>query len=153
MLSVLLTTVVSTTSVRSALLSQYYTMMAKSAAQSGLEYAKSCLRSNGDIPQWSQSQPLKPNTDCNGAQLSGFSCSENSIDSRCSVLVDDNSIIASFSVGYPATGSGGKASEIMSVGTVKLLRNEGTNQGTVWRQFTYTSKLKTAVSDGTQINY
>jgi hypothetical protein len=66
MLTVLLVAVSSTTSVRQAILAQYYEQLAHAAGDAGIAYAKACLAQNGNVPQWSDASPLTPNTDCYG---------------------------------------------------------------------------------------
>lgn len=62
------------TSARRALSDQYYNMMAREAAESGLVVAKACLRANNGVVTWSAAQPLRPNTGCSG----GAACTGNS---------------------------------------------------------------------------
>lgn len=66
MLTVLIVSVTSTVAVRNSLQAQHYNQMARSAADAGLAYAKACLRTNNNVPQWSDAKPLTPATDCNG---------------------------------------------------------------------------------------
>lgn len=47
----------------------HYNRLARQAAESGLEMAIGCLKSNGYNPAWSNSQPLRPNTQCTGAAI------------------------------------------------------------------------------------
>ena len=139
MLTVLVTAVSSTAGVRASLAAQYYGQLQQSASDAGTAYAKACLAANNGIPQWSDANPLKPNTDCTGTQLTGFTCPTGSVDARCSVAINDNNIIASFSVGLPTLDSNGKATGINSQGIVKLLRS---SDSSIWRQYTQNSITK-----------
>src|SRR3954468_21084316 len=69
MLIVLITSVSATSSVRSGLDGQYYTQLAREAAESGLARANGCLQDGGYVPAWNSSK-LYPNTTCSG----GNSC-------------------------------------------------------------------------------
>lgn len=133
MLSVLLVSVSSTVAIRASLASQYYNLLSKNAADAGVAYANSCLSANNGIAQWTN--PLKPGTDCNGTQLAGFTCPDNSVDSRCSVSVNDNNITSSFSVAVVTPSQidpNGRAMNISSSGSTKLLRS---SDSSVWRQY------------------
>ncbi len=96
MMIVLLVAVTSTASVRVALTSQYYNQLSKTAGEAGVAYAKACLSANNGVSQWSNAQPLKPNTDCTGTALAGVTCP--SADTHCSVVSDGN-VSSTFSVG------------------------------------------------------
>jgi alpha-tubulin suppressor-like RCC1 family protein len=100
MLTVLLVAVTSTSAVRVTLVSQYYNQLSQSAGEAGMAYAQSCLDANDGVPQWSDSNPLKPNTDCTGAQLAGYNCPSIPTDARCSVMANSN-LRTTFSVGFP----------------------------------------------------
>lgn len=106
MLTVLLVAVSSTAAVRSSLNAQYYNRLSQSAGDAGIAYAKACLAANGNVPLWSDANPLKPNTDCTGAQIAGFTCPENSLDSRCSVLAIGGASIQVLVVGGGGGGGG-----------------------------------------------
>lgn len=136
MLTVLLASVTSTAAVRVSLVAQYYNNLSQTAGDAGVAYAKSCLADNNGAPLWSDAKPLRPNTDCSGNQLVGFTCPDASTDDRCSVVVNDN-IVSTFSVGLPSL-VGGKASEVNSVGLTKLLK---TSSGSVWRQYSSSNRL------------
>ena len=73
MLMVLATAVSTTAAVRSALQNQYYNGLADDAADAGTAFAEACLKTNGNTVTWSDSKPLKPNTDCYGTVQSGIS--------------------------------------------------------------------------------
>lgn len=131
MLIVLLAAVTSTASVRVSLAAQYYNSLSQTAADAGMAYAKACLSVNNGIPRWSDSNPLLPNTDCEGQQIAGFTCPTINVDPRCAVMVNDN-VKSSFSVGSPDTDINNKATIIRSVGIVSLLRS---SNDAVWRTY------------------
>lgn len=138
MLTVLVASIVSMSTVRNSILGQYYNQLSQAAADAGLSYAQSCLDANGGIPQWSDTKPLTPGTDCSGTQLAGFTCPVGSVDERCSVIINDN-IKSSFSVGLPTLDSNGKATSLSSSGSVSLIR---TSNGLAWRTYSQSSKTK-----------
>lgn len=149
MMSVLMVSVTSTASIRTSLMSQYYNQLSQNAADAGVVYAKSCLEKNNNIPTWSDSTPLKPNTDCNGVQISGFTCVDNSIsaDSRCSVAVNTtDKIISTFSVKMPSLDSNGIAVNLSAVGTTNILRS---SDDVVWRSY---QKIAYSITRGIAIS-
>ena len=66
LLSILALSVTATATVRTALKNQYYNQLAQVAGEAGVAYAKSCLAASGNVPGWSDSQPLTPASDCSG---------------------------------------------------------------------------------------
>lgn len=143
MLTVLLVAVQSTAAVRASLMSQYYDQLARNAGDAGIAYAKTCLDANNGAPQWSNTNPLMPNTDCTGVQLTGFTCPINSNDTRCSVMVNNN-VRISFSVDVPNVDINGKATSLNSIGTASLFR---TSDNAVWRTYSQSEYAKTTVTD------
>lgn len=73
MLAVLLAAVSAVGVSRMALDAKYYDQLAREAAESGLIKAQACLRQNNYVPQWTAAAPLRPNTNCAGATVSGAS--------------------------------------------------------------------------------
>lgn len=69
MLTVLTVAVSSVVAVRTALLTQYYEQLAKTAGEAGVAYAKACLAKNGNVPLWTNGKPLTPSSDCAGNSL------------------------------------------------------------------------------------
>ena len=65
MLTLLLVAMQLAASYAAALRDRYYNQLAREAAESGLAYAVSCLRSNGMISPWG-SKNLAPETNCAG---------------------------------------------------------------------------------------
>ena len=102
MMVVLLSAVSSTAAIRVSIKEQYYNQLSRSGADAGLAYAKACLAKSGGIATWSNVNPLKPNTDCSGVQLSGFDCSTTPTDVRCTMTRNGN-ITSTFSVGTPTS--------------------------------------------------
>ena len=131
MLIVLLAAVQSTASIRTSLTSQYYNQLSQTAGEAGVAYAKACLDSNNDVPQWTDANPLMPNTDCTGTQLAGFTCTAASTDARCFVMINGNTV-STFRVGLPQLDGDGKAISIAVSGTTNLLK---TSDRTVWRKY------------------
>lgn len=66
LLTILVVSVTATTSIRTTLLNQHYTQLAKIAGEAGVEFAKACLQASGNVPTWTTAKPLTPATDCNG---------------------------------------------------------------------------------------
>jgi len=134
MLTVLLVSIASTASVRVVLSAQFYNQLAQNAGDAGVAYAKSCLAANGGVPMtgWTDSTPLKPDTDCNGVQLA--SCPLLPTTAACHSVALNENVASTFSVGVPVIVNG--ASEIRSVGSTNLLR---TSNSTAWRQYKQTS--------------
>ncbi len=139
MLIVLLTTVVSTVAVRTALLNQYYGQMAQSAGESGLVYAKACLNQSGGIAGWSNAKPLMPNTDCSGNEI--VACPTAAADPKCYVSNTGNAY-SSFSIKAPVLDSSGNASVLPNSGFVKLVRD---SNGATWRTYTSPASQPTQV--------
>lgn len=129
MLIVLSVSVSATVTVRTVLKEQYYAQLSQTAGEAGLEYAKSCLRSNSNKPLWTDAKPLKPNTDCGGNEL--VTCPTTSTDSACSVLLNGN-IRTTFSVPLPSVDSAGYSTYVRYSGFVELLR---TSSKAVWRTY------------------
>jgi hypothetical protein len=96
------------------------------------------LDNNDGVPLWSDANPLKPNTDCSGVQLAGFTCPAGTTESRCFVNLNGN-VASSFSVDMPDVDSNGRATNINSVGLVNLRK---TSDGTTWKQLTQASNTK-----------
>lgn len=129
MMSVLAVTLSATTATRNALKDQKYTQLSQLAAEAGQNYAKACLANNGNIPQWTNAKPLKPNTDCSGNETTA--CSDTSTSASCWVLIDGN-IKSTFSVPLPPVDSTGRAGVVPSTGSVKLIR---TSSGVAWKTY------------------
>jgi alpha-tubulin suppressor-like RCC1 family protein len=108
MLIVLLSAVGASTSVRSALDSQYYNQIAREAVESGLTLATECLRINSS-PGWTDASPLRPGSSCNGSGTeSGY-------------VIDTPTMKTSFTVGSYSVDADGRAT-ISAKGIVSLRR-------------------------------
>ena len=128
MLSILTVSVTSVATVRNNLKTQYYSQLAKVAGEAGTAYAQACLAKNGNVPQWSDASPLRPNTDCTGTPLSTLTCPGSA---GCYVL-STATYRSSFSVAMPTLDAQGKAMTIPNKGFVELLR---ASTGEVWRTY------------------
>ncbi len=141
MLTVLLVAVTSTAAVRASIKAQYYNQLSQLAGDAGVVYAKACLNANNGVPLWTNNNPLKPGTDCTGTQLVGFTCPDNSTDARCSVMVNDGSP-TTFTVSLPELSATGKAINVNSIGSTKLLRSSDSSS---WRQYNQSVRLSRVV--------
>lgn len=54
---------------RSAMRSSHFQLLARQAAESGVARAKACLMENNRLVTWTESSPLRPNTDCRGVVI------------------------------------------------------------------------------------
>lgn len=141
MLIVLLASVSSTAAVRNAILNQYYSQLALTAGEAGVEYAKACLNQNAGVPLWNDANPLRPNTNCSG--VPAVACPTTAVDSRCAVTINDN-VRSSFSIGLPGLDADGKAKTIPNTGYVEILR---TSNNAVWRTYNQPSVQPAVVPD------
>lgn len=139
MMIILVASVSSVVAVRTALKTQYYEQLAKAAGEAGVAYAKACLAKNGNVPLWTDAQPLTPATDCAGNVLIA-NCPG---DPACSVTINDN-IRSSFNVARPKTDANGRAVTIANSGYVELLR---ASNGAVWRTYRQPSVQSAVVPD------
>lgn len=134
MLSVLAVAVSATASIRTSLKTQYYSQLAQAAGDAGIAYAKACLQANGNVPTWSDANPLTPRTNCAGTVVGGY---PNSVSSN-------GDIVSSFSVGLPTTDADGRAVTIPNSGYVQLLRS---STGEVWKTYTQPTAQPAVVPD------
>lgn len=130
MLALLATAISSVTTTRTALDDQYYNQLAREAGQSAVAKAQACLRANNYIPQWSNAQPLRPNTDCTGTPVSLSS----------PYVLDTALLKTSFEVPSPETLSNG-VQRIIATATANRIR---LSSGAVWK--TYDSSIFALVS-------
>jgi alpha-tubulin suppressor-like RCC1 family protein len=131
MLTVLVSAVSATSSLRAGLDSQYYNQLAKEAAESGLARARECLASNGYVPQWNANN-LYPSTSCSG----GSPCTNSS---SCFVM-QRSSVRSTFSVDPPINQT---VSQLVKVhGTVELLRS---SNGGVWKTYDYSMSARVGI--------
>jgi alpha-tubulin suppressor-like RCC1 family protein len=128
MLIVLITSVSATSSVRTSLDGQYYTQLAREAAESGLARANGCLQLSGYIPGWTGST-LYPNTSCSG----GNPCTN----AASCFVTQRPTLRTTFSVATPQDLTVSQL--IRSVGKVELLRS---SNGEVWRTYTFSASAR-----------
>lgn len=138
MMSVLAVAVQTVDITRNTLNNQYYSKLAQTAAEAGISYAQACMAANNNQVTWSDSTPLKPNTDCTGAATT--SCVNTSTDPNCWVAVNTG-FHTNFSVGAPIQTAGGDAMQISSQGTTSLIR---TSNGIPWRDYNRSQTLRYA---------
>lgn len=132
MLTVLISAVGASSSIRSAMNEQYYTQLAREAAESGLARANGCLRDSAYIAGWDDTNQLRPNTDCDG----GSPCAN---DESCFVMVN-STMRTTFSVKKPDNLN--VAQIVRAEGKVELLRK---TSGEVWRTYTYSASARIGV--------
>ncbi|NCO10691.1 hypothetical protein GW930_02155 [Candidatus Saccharibacteria bacterium] len=139
MLMVLVTAVSATTAIRGALENQRYTELAKSAAEAGVVFAEACLRISENTVTWSDAQPLKPNTNCNGEVQATLSAYINEYDDYRTYFV----------VNEPQLNGNSEPIEAASEGYVEALRS---STGTAWRVFSGSAvSALTVAGDGTPV--
>ena len=117
MLAVLVVAVQSTATVSNAMKAQAFSKLAQTAADSGIAYAKACLKANGGVPLWTDAKPLRPNTNCAGTAISG----------QLAFVLNTDEKRTSFEVGAYNEGA-----SLSSIGTTELLR---ASNGAVWRSY------------------
>lgn len=131
MLMVLVTATSMAETMHTTLDRQYYSQLAREAAESGIAMAETCLETNGYVPSWSSSYPLRPDKDCTGMNDSGTS----------RWIINHDTVRSTFSAAYPTNNN---VSQTVTVtGTVELLRE---TSGLPWRTFTYESSTSIGVN-------
>lgn len=124
MLIVMLSAVSATSGVRVALDDQYYTKLAQEAAEAGQAYAEDCLEDSNYAATWTDTTRLRPDTDCNGAAISGGN----------RYIVQNGNIRTTFVVWAPVIGSS-SSTTVTVVGTTELLR---TSTQSVYQSYPHT---------------
>lgn len=133
---VLVAALSTTTSTRTALEEQYYSQLAREAAEAGWVKAEACLAMTGTA-QWAASgKTLRPETDCYGN--TSITCP--STNSACYVAMNGN-IRTSFSVGAAITGDYGK--NAYTVNSVTELTRTG-SPTTAWKAVNASVNYSTA---------
>lgn len=132
MVFVLFTALAAATSMSGGLEEQYYSKIAREAAESGIIRARECLIDNNFELEW-KTVSLHPNNNCSG----GSPCSGSS---NCYMYTNQN-IRATFKVSTPTT-AGSTSQIVRSTGTIELLRSSGAS---VWRTYEYTTFALLAV--------
>lgn len=133
LLIVLAVSVTATATVRETLKSQYYTQLAQVAGEAGVAMAKACLAASGNVPQWTDTKPLTPATDCSG-----------NVSASSNLVTSNGNVRSSYSVGKPTVDSQGRAVTIPNNGYVEITR---ASNGAVWRTYKQPSVQAAAVPD------
>ena len=133
LLIVLAVSVTATATVRETLKSQYYTQLAQVAGEAGVAMAKACLAASGNVPQWTDANPLTPATDCSG-----------NVSASSNLVTINGNVRSSYSVGKPTVDSQGRAVTIPNNGYVEITR---ASNGAVWRTYKQPSVQAVAVPD------
>lgn len=121
MLLVLTTAVAAVVATRNALDDQRYTQFAKEATESGTAKAQACLRQSNYIAQWTDANPLRPNTDCSG----------NVISSMSPYVMDTPQLKSTFVVPAPDTLANG-VQQVSAQGSLDRVR---ASNGDVWKSY------------------
>lgn len=140
MLSMLLVALQVTTAGEKSLRSQRYSLLARSAAESGVKMANACLKANDFTATWSTENPLTPSTDCKGAPVSSASDY---------VFDDNNGTRTTFTVSEaPSEFS---LIKVKSVGKVESVRK---SDKSVWKSTSYTmdAKVATGIIEANYVN-
>ena len=124
---ILVTAIGAISSARVALDSQYYQALARDAAEAGSLKVSDCLAANNYVSTWSDSSPLRPNTNCSG----GGACTSNS---KCYV-VQTPTYQTTYSVGT-ISNSGAGTQSFNVTATVSLLRK---SDGSIARNISSTT--------------
>jgi Tfp pilus assembly protein PilV len=141
MLIVLVSAIGAASSVRTALDAQYYSQLAREAAESGIIRAVDCLKSNGYTRTWSVSPSfnyLRPGTSCTGASYSSCVSSGNCF------LIEEPTYRTSFESSGSTTQ--GNSQIVRSRGYVQVLR-AGTT--TIWREYESNATVRVGTSSST----
>lgn len=92
---------------------QHYQLLARQAAESGIAMAEACIKKDNKV-SWSDSRPLKPNTDCSGNNPSG----------NAYVIGNINNLRTYFEV-RPLSGANTSGAEVKSEGFVNVYNSGG----------------------------
>ncbi len=131
MFTILVASIGAAAASRVSLDSQYYNLLARQAAQSGIARATECLESSGYTPQWStlaSNRDLRPNSTCAGTTMTGGGVSPYVVGDG---VGPDLNVRTKYSIEAPS-GSG-IGSILQVVGTTELVRSSSPNS--VWRSY------------------
>ena len=132
MLTVLVSAVGASSSIRAALDSQYYDQLAREASESGANYALGCIRENGMVAQWEENGfDLTPAVKCDGTTSSGNGL----------YLVQNERVRTTFTA--EAVKVNNVLTEVVISSKVELLRS---SNSAAWRTFEQSSRRKVDVS-------
>jgi len=133
MIIVLLSAVSAAISTQSAMDSQYYTQLAREAAESGATYALACIKSNNNTAPWmANGAQLKPNLACDGITQTGGSA----------YVEQTSTLQTTFTVS--AVQSDPTSIKISVVSEVDLLR--GSNSSSIWRSYNAATNAQAGTS-------
>lgn len=135
MLAVLIVAIQAVVASRAALNEQYYTQLAREAAESGLALAESCLTTNNGEANWSN---LRPFTDCDGNFIDASNHCETDAQKQtalCTVYRSDT-VRSTFTVSTPSSSPDGQTRQIASKGSVERVRKSNAQ---VWDRKEYTT--------------
>lgn len=113
-------------STAAALREQYYNQLAKEAAEAGSVMATACLQDNNMLATWSDSQPLTPQSNCDGTVAS---------DRRGDIMTNGN-IRTRFVVSLPDSGPASQT--VLATGYAELLR---VSDQQVVKSYSYAQKI------------
>lgn len=113
-------------STAAALREQYYNQLAKEAAEAGSVMATACLQDNNMLATWSDSQPLTPQSNCDGTVAS---------DRRGDIMTSGN-IRTRFVVSLPDSGPASQT--VLATGYAELLR---VSDQQVVKSYSYAQKI------------
>lgn len=128
---VMLAAISSVSSIRGALLAQYYQQLAREAAESGSAQATLCLQNNNYVASWSNASPLRPNTTCSG----GAQCNTGP---ECYVVKATN-YYSTYSVGVVTDPGTGVQTYTVNA-SVSLTRS---SNGASWATFNQSMNVQT----------
>ena len=119
MLMVLLSGLVSASSTNAAIRSQYQDKVLAQAVQSGVAMANACMSKSNQIVTWSNANPLRPNTDCNGTVITAPPVPSQ-------YIVDTTGLKTTFTVNAPVNTDGTQRASV--IGKVINSRTAGVSQ-------------------------
>ncbi len=136
LLIVLSFTLQTMTTNRRILLDQRLQALAKQAAESGQAKAKACVDTNNKRMTWTDTKPLKPNTDCFGNEISG----------KSKYVLETNNIRTSYEI-YPVDDQD-TFKEASGIGKVEFLKKDPNNPTSNVVAKTYETSLSSHIHTG-----
>lgn len=133
MLMILAASVSVTASIHNAIREQEYTHLATLAAEAGTVMATACLNQTGGQATWTNTKPLRPNTDCNGNTVSGAS----------PYVLEKDDVRTYFVVQQPIIGVGNQPVSSSVKGYSEVARS---SSGIAWR--VWSSDTSVALASG-----
>lgn len=123
MMMVLLSGLVATSSASTAIRQQYHDKLLSEATEAGLVRANNCLTASNQIVTWTNTKPLKPNTNCAGDVLGGSPAPS-------AYVLDGTTVKTTFEVPVPTDNNGTLSVKV----TGKVLRYRASGTGTPQEQ-------------------